>query len=241
MSGMFGVGGATLIVPLLLMWVNMPQRLAAGTSAASILPTAIAGSISYTVAGHINWIAAALLAVGIIVGAQVGAWLLQKLKVSTLQLIFMVFLAAVVVSLWLVVPSRDAAIDITPWLAFFLVFTGFITGIMSGLLGVGGGIVAVPALLFFFGASDLEAKGTSLAMMIPGSISATLANLKRHNVDLKAAAIIGLASAAMVPFSVYFANLINPLTANILFSLYLVTVIWQMFGRWRKSRESEKS
>ena len=67
------------------------------------------------------------------------------------------------------------------------------TGTLAGLLGVGGGIIVVPALMLLFGASDLIAKGTSLLMMIPTAISGTVGNVRRHNVDLFAAALIGVA------------------------------------------------
>src|SRR5690606_31114873 len=109
---------------------------------------------------------------------------------------FMGFLAVVIVSLWFVVPSRESEITINFLTGALLVLTGFITGILSGVLGVGGGVVVVPVLMFFFGSSDLIAKGTSLLMMIPGSISATLGNVRRQNVDLRAAVWVGVAACA---------------------------------------------
>lgn len=231
LSGIFGIGGGTIIVPALALWLSMPQKISAGTSVAAILPTAIVGATTYAIQGNVDWVAAALLAIGIIVGAQVGSHLLHRLPVGAIQWGFMAFLGVVIVSLWLVVPQRDDVIEITFWLAVFLVLAGFITGILSGILGVGGGVVVVPALMFFFGASDLIAKGTSLAMMVPGSISATIGNLRRHNVDVRAALLVGGAATVFVPFSSLFAAWIDPFWGNVAFSLYLVFILTQMLVR----------
>ncbi len=228
LSGLFGIGGGVILVPMLVLILNFPQRLAAGTSVAAILPAAVVGGIGYAVQGNVDWIAAAALAVGIVIGAQIGAYLLSRVPTLFLRWMFMVFLAAVAVSLWFVIPHRDASIDISVLTVSLLIATGLITGVLSGLLGVGGGVVVVPILMFFFGASDLIAKGTSLIMLIPGSTSGTLANLRRRNVDLRSAAILGIAASVMSPLGSVVAKYIPPFWSNALFSVLLVFVLSQM-------------
>lgn len=232
LSGMFGVGGGTIIVPALVLILGMGQKISAGTSVAAILPTAVIGSISYAVQGNVDWAAALYLAIGIIVGAQVGSKLLVKLPVKFVQWTFMSFLLVVIVSLWFVVPQRDAEITISVLTAVFLMLTGFVTGVLSGLLGVGGGVIVVPILMFFFGSSDLIAKGTSLLMMIPGSLSATVGNTRSGNVDFRAALIIGLGASVTVPLGSLIAAWVDPFWGNVAFSLYLVYILGQML--WRK-------
>ena len=236
LSGLFGIGGGTIIVPALVLWLGMPQKLAAGTSVAAILPAAITGATTYAINGNVDWIAAICLAVGIVAGAQVGSHLLQRLPVNALKWAFMAFLLVVIVSLWLVVPQRSDQISITVLSGIFLVIAGFITGILSGLLGIGGGIVVVPALMFFFGANDLVAKGSSLLMMIPGSISGTMGNFKRKNVDLRAAAIVGVSACVFVPVGAMFAGWLDPFWGNVIFSLYLVFILGQMLVRQLKKK-----
>ncbi|MFP3468058.1 TSUP family transporter, partial [Leifsonia sp. SIMBA_070] len=75
-----------------------------------------------------------------------------------------------------------------------LVALGVVTGILSGLIGVGGGVIVVPAMMFLFGSSDLVAKGTSLLMMIPTTISGAIRNARNKNIDLVAAGTVGLAT-----------------------------------------------
>lgn len=234
LSGLFGVGGGTVIVPFLVLFLRFDQRLAAGTSLAAIVPTATVGVISYAVHGSVAWIPALLLAAGAVVGAQIGTWLLPRLSLTVLRWAFVGFLAAVIVSLFIVIPSRDAELSLT-WLSgILLVVLGVITGILSGLIGVGGGIIVVPALMVLFGTSDLVAKGTSLLMMIPTAVSGTIGNLRRRNVDLVAAAVVGVAACTTTALGAWAATLIDPFVSNVLFAAYLVIIAVQMGLRaWR--------
>ncbi|QIM17865.1 sulfite exporter TauE/SafE family protein [Leucobacter coleopterorum] len=228
LSGLFGIGGGVILVPMLVMFLGFQQRLAAGTSVAAILPAAVVGGIGYAVQGNVDWIAAVALAAGVIGGAQLGSFLLSRVPTGFLRWMFMGFLAVVVVSLWFVVPQRGDEISMSVLNAILLVVTGFITGVLSGLLGVGGGVVVVPVLMFFFGASDLVAKGTSLIMLIPGSISGTIGNARRRNVDLRAAAVLGIAASLMSPIGSVVATHIPPFWSNVAFSALLAFILVQM-------------
>lgn len=228
LSGLFGIGGGVFLVPALVMFLGMPQRRAAGTSVSAILPSAIVGATTYGIQGNIDWIAALCLAVGVTAGAVFGAKLLVRLPVLFLQILFMTFVLFVVVSLWIVIPQRTDSIDMGIVTAIFLLITGLVTGVISGLVGVGGGVIIVPALMFFFGASDLIAKGTSLLMMIPGSISGTITNARNLNVNIRAAVVIGIVGAAMSPVGTIIAAQITPGVSNALFSILLGIILIQM-------------
>lgn len=234
MSGMFGVGGGTVIVPLLLTLLVFDQRRAAGTSLAAIVPTAAVGVMSYAAVDAVAWIPALILAAGAVVGAQIGTWLLARLPQNAIRWGFVGFLVVVIVMLFIVVPSRDAELPVTWLTGTGLAVLGVFTGVMAGLLGVGGGVIVVPALMFLFGTSDLEAKGTSLLMMIPTAISGTVGNLRRHNVDLVAAAVIGVAACTTTALGAWIATLVDPFTANVLFAMYLTFIAVQLaLKAWR--------
>ncbi|GAA1853728.1 sulfite exporter TauE/SafE family protein [Microbacterium koreense] len=228
LSGLFGVGGGTVIVPLLVLVLGMDQRLAAGTSLGAIVPTATVGVISYAVHDSVAWIPALILALGAVVGAQIGTWLLPRIPLTALRWGFVGFLGIVIVSLFLVVPSRAADLPLTVVTVIGLIVLGLITGVLAGLLGVGGGVVVVPVLMLLFGASDLIAKGTSLLMMIPTAVSGTIGNIRRHNVDLVAAALVGLAACTTTALGAWIATVVDPFTGNILFAAFLVVIAVQM-------------
>ena len=236
MSGLFGVGGGTVIVPLLVLLLGFDQRRAAGTSLAAIVPTATVGVISYAVTGSVAWIPALILAAGAVIGAQVGTWLLPRVPQTALRWAFVAFLVAVIVSLFLIIPSRDAELELTWVTGPGLAVLGIVTGVLAGLLGVGGGIIVVPALLLLFGTSDLVAKGTSLLMMIPTAISGTVGNLRRRNVDLVAAALVGLAACTTTALVALIATHIDPFVGNVLFAAFLVFIASQMAVRAIRGR-----
>jgi uncharacterized protein len=75
--------------------------------------------------------------------------------------------------------------------AIILLCVGLIAGILSGLVGVGGGIIIVPALVYFMGVSQHEAQGTSLAvLLLPVGIFAVINYYKAGYVDIKSTLII---------------------------------------------------
>ena len=74
-----------------------------------------------------------------------------------------------------------------------LVLLGLVSGIISGLFGVGGGIIIVPALVFLLGYSQHRAVGTSLAVLLPPvGLAAVLGYYRQGNVDVRAAMVIAL-------------------------------------------------
>jgi uncharacterized membrane protein YfcA len=143
--------------------------------------------------------------------------------------------------LFIVVPSRDAVLELSWPVGIGLAGLGLFTGIMAGLLGVGGGVIVVPALMFLFGTSDLIAKGTSLLMMIPTAISGTVGNARRRNVDLVAALVVGLAACTTTAVGAWIATLLNPLTANILFAAFLTFIASQMAVRAVKTHRAARA
>lgn len=228
-SGMFGIGGGILIVPALTMLAGFSQKLASGTSLAAIVPLSLVGVSSYATSGNLSLVGAILIALGALGGAQIGTWLLDRLPVRILKLIFSLFIVIAIVSLFLVVPSRDAILAITWLSALALIVLGVAVGILSGLLGIGGGAIVVPSLMLLFGVSDLVAKGTSLLMMLPTALSGTWGNWRHGNVNLKAAIAIGLPACVTTTLGTWVAHLIPPLAGNILFAVFLAFVALRMF------------
>lgn len=224
LSGMFGIGGGTVIVPVLV-WLGLSQRHAAATSMLAIVPT----SISYAHNGNVDWVAAALLFVGMFAGGQFGSWLLSRLPELVLRWVFVVFLIFVTANQVIFTPSRDQRIFMSVVTGIGLVLLGVVIGTLAGLLGIGGGALAVPALSILFGASDLIARGTSLLAMFPNSITTSVANMKRKLVHIKAGLIIGVIAALTTPFGTWVAGAVSPRAGAIMFAAYLCVLLVRSF------------
>lgn len=224
LSGTFGIGGGTVIVPALV-WLGLSQRNAAATSMLAIVPTAISGVISYATGGHVDWLAAVLLFCGMFVGGQIGSWLLSRLPELALRWIFVAFLVFVMINQVSFVPSRDHQIAMSVTTGIGLALLGVVIGTLAGLLGIGGGALAVPSLSMLFGASDLVARGTSLLAMFPNSITTSAANLKRRLAHVRTALIIGVTAAVTAPLGTWIAGAVSPRVGAIMFACYLCVLL----------------
>jgi hypothetical protein len=99
-SGLFGVGGAIVIIPGLVLLAKLPQHTAHGTSlAALLLPVGILGALEYYKRGQVNVAFAAVVAVGLLIGAYFGARLAGTMSEAMLRKAFGIFLLVVSVKL----------------------------------------------------------------------------------------------------------------------------------------------
>ncbi len=105
------------------------------------------------------------------------------------------------------------------------VIIGIAAGILSGLFGIGGGIIIIPALVFLGGFSQLKAQGTSLvALLPPVGILAFLEYYKRGNADLYAGIIICIAMLISAKFGAQFANMLPIDVLRKSFGIFLILV-----------------
>ena len=99
-SGLFGVGGAVVIIPGLIFITKMQQHTAHGTSlAALLLPVGLLGVIEYSKRQQVNWGFAAVVAVGLLIGAYFGARMAGSISDLTLRRMFGGFLLVISVKL----------------------------------------------------------------------------------------------------------------------------------------------
>jgi uncharacterized membrane protein YfcA len=95
LSGLLGVGGGVIMVPLLVLWAGYGQRHAHALSLGAIIPISVAGILTYGIAGRVHWLDAAALAAGAVAGARLGAGLLARIDERTLKIVFGCFLIVV--------------------------------------------------------------------------------------------------------------------------------------------------
>ncbi|WP_394941933.1 sulfite exporter TauE/SafE family protein [uncultured Ilumatobacter sp.] len=236
LGGLFGVGGGLIIVPGLVLVAQLERRLAHGTSLAATLPIALASLSTYVVNGNVDWAIAPLMAIGTVTGAIVGTKLLTILPKRTITILFIVTVLATAVRLFLATETtgRD---NLTAWSAVLLVLIGLATGTLSGLLGIGGGIVMVPAMVVLFGMVPLIAKGTSVAVIVPTSIVGTLRNRANANVDLKVAAVAGGCGVLSAIAGGIIADDISTGVSNMMFGVLLIFVAGTQFLTLRSDRD----
>lgn len=116
-------------------------------------------------------------------------------------------------------------------MTFILLAIGAGAGLLSGLFGIGGGIVIVPALIYFAKLGPQQAVGTSLgALMLPiGAALGALSYWRAGQLDIKASLLIAAGMVAAVPLGTRLAQSLEPVMLKRAFAVLLVFVAYKMF------------
>ena len=121
---------------------------------------------------------------------------------------------------------------------FIVILIGVAAGMMSGLVGVGGGLIVVPALVYFLGFSQHNAQGTSLGLLLlPAGILAVLQYYKQGDVDIKAVAILAVGFVAGGYYGSKLALSLPQDTVKKIFAIFMIIVAAKMLFLDKKSNE----
>jgi uncharacterized membrane protein YfcA len=220
LSGLFGVGGGFLMTPLLF-FIGIPSAVAVATGAPLIVASSISGVLAHWKRGNVDFRMGGFLLVGGVAGSSIGVWLFTVLReLGQIDLVirvsYVVFLA-IIGGLMLVESARAILrskkdqlrrehfhnwlhglpfkirfrrsrlyISALPPLA-----VGLFVGLLAGIMGVGGGFVMVPAMIYILGMPTAVVVGTSLFQIIFVSANVTiLQSATNQTVDIVLALIL---------------------------------------------------
>jgi len=205
--GLTGGGGSILAVPLLVYGLATAPRQAVGISLAAVGTTALVGAVLRLWRGEVEIATGVMFAIAGMVGAPVGSWIGRRLSETLLLLSFAGLMLWVAVRMWLKATKRPQEASVvrssttplpassprpacrrdptgklfmTSRCALIMSMAGILTGILSGLYGVGGGFVIVPALVLFSGMGIHRAVATSLLVIAVVSASGLASYLLAH-------------------------------------------------------------
>jgi len=195
-GGLLGVGGGFVMVPAMVYLLRTPQREANGTSLAVIVPIALVGATILGGGHQVDVEVAIALAIGAVGGAVAGARLSRRISDAGLRRAFGVL--AIVVGLLMIGEAVLHAVGAPvhfgsslrpggPSLWALALLVGALAGVLSGLLGIGGGAIMIPAMTLLMGLSQHVAQGTSLLVIIPTAISGSITHFRMGNIRLKTA------------------------------------------------------
>lgn len=167
--GLLGSGGSILTVPLLVYLVGQPEKVAIAGSLAVVGGIALAGAIPGALRRDVDWRSVGWFGLpgmmGTVAGAHVSRWM-----VGEVQLVL--FAAVMLVAAWrMAQPAPAAAHDRPVRARGWIVVDGLAVGLLTGLVGVGGGFMIVPALVLLGGLSMHRAIATSLWIIVLNSAS----------------------------------------------------------------------
>lgn len=238
LAGLLGVGGGLVLVAglvFLLPAQGVPaeatMHAALGTSLASVIITSIASTRAHARRGSVLWPSAAWLVPGLLAGGWLGSLLATRMAGDSLRLFVVGYCALSALQLLWGKTSAKVGADAVPRGAF-LSAAGVFIGAVSALVGIGGGSMTVP-LLIWRGVAPVRAVGTSAACGIAIGLSAA-AGFALHSkvsgmpaaslgfIYLPAAIGISLTSAWMAPRGAALAHRISPLALRRVFAAFLL-------------------
>ncbi len=233
-SGLTGVGGGAIMVPLMTGVLKMRQHTAHGTSLVIIVFAAGASALTYIAQGNMDWALVALLLPGSLAGVYAGARLVQHLPAMRLRQFFGLFV--------LVVGLRLLAFhDFNPLLsvtgireALAGTTIGLAGGLLSGSLGVGGGAIFVPSLVLVLGTGQHEAQGASLAVIVVTAMLGSWTHHRHGSLDLKTVRWIAPAAVPAGVAGAFVATRMSGLALEQTFAVVAIGVGLQML--WTATR-----
>jgi uncharacterized membrane protein YfcA len=198
--GLLGSGGSILTVPVLHYLLGQPEQAAIGGSLLVVGLVAASAAVPYALARQVAWRDVAAFGLPGMAGAFAGATLAHWIP-GTVQLLG--FAAAMLVAAWKMLRAR--ALEPAPAVprrgALVVPFAGFGVGLLSGIVGVGGGFLIVPALVLLAGVPIAQAVGTSLAVI---ALNAFTGFVRYHDVlaarqiELDYPTLLAVAAVAVV-------------------------------------------
>ncbi len=233
-GGLIGGGSGVLFVPALDRFTTMSRIRVHGTSTIANIGVCVAGAAAYAVAGGaLDLRIGAGMTAGGILGGVVGPRLLARASETLLRVLLVAILlltaakffvdaiglpllthavvpAGLLADLWFVIPAT--------------VLVGIVIGAWAGAMGLGGGLLAVPALVLLFGVELHVAAGTSLLMFIPNSIVGSWVHLRQGTASGRWGALLGLTAAPGVVAGALLGLALDAVVLGVVFATFALAM-----------------
>lgn len=233
LSGILGIGGGLLMVPILTFF-RIPLVAATATSLVGVLLSSLSGSFQNFRTGRWNWRLSLSLALFGIPTAYVGAWVGDRLPDALLSIAFAILLLITIYLMDLrqkLKRQREGEMDSSalekPGINDFPAIApvagiGLLAGILSGLFGVGGGVVMVPLQMLMIAEPIKSAVRTSLGAIILISASALVEHTRNENVLWIPGLCLGLGGILGAQLGTRLLPRLSDRVVNLLFRLFLI-------------------
>ena len=235
LGAILGIGGGIIMLPLSDLLLGFDSATVVGTTLFAVFFTAASGSYGHFKKGNVNVKSGLLVGIGGIIGLLPGSYLFKhhlstnmELLESLLGFLFLFFALRIgydFMQEWRGKPKREQEQTLEQKNSLLKpILLGIITGMFSGVLGLGGGFIMVPGLLMLFAITPIQAVGTSLFAMMPISGIGGLIKLFQGFVNLPVGIFLGVGTIIGAQIGVYISGRIKPLGFKGLFTflfLYL--------------------
>jgi len=226
LGGLIGVGGGVLMVPLMVELMKVRQHHAHGTSLVAIVFTGLSGAVAYALQGSVDWLAAVFLASSAVLTAKWGARWTTRLSEWQLKRAFGAFLLFVAAMLLIKSSLPTVAFTMTGRV-LVLLLTGGLTGFLAGMMGVGGGLLMVPAMVLLAGEPQHTAQGTSLVVMVPTAFAGAWEHWRLKHVEVPLLPGLGAGVLVGASLGAHIAHALPEPRLRFLFAMFVAFMGWR--------------
>lgn len=231
-GGLFGIGGGIIAIPLLVLGFGMEQPLAQGTALVLMVPNLLIGWWRYNQRHPLAWRHALLIGVSATLTTWLVAHFATQLDPRILRWLFSLFIGLLALRL-LIRNHRRAEVGERPLQVSALPLVGMLGGGTMGLLGIGGGLIAIPFLTGWLGQRQTVAQSLSLALAVPSSIIALLTYAGAGRVDWSLGLPLAVGGLFTVSAGVALAHRLPEKRMRAAFAwLMLATAFWLSIGQF---------
>jgi len=221
LSGFFGIGGGTILIPLLLFF-GYEIKSAIGISVVQMTFSSIFGSYLNLKKGSLDLKIVSFIGAGGFLGALLSGFFTQYFSHLTLEIIFLFFATFALLRLFFHTHQSNSSKEVSSFVLFII---GIPIGAISMMIGVGGSIILVPLLVGFLHIELKRAISAGLFFVIFSSVAGFISHLYYASIDFYSGMIIGLASLVGVFFGIYLKEQVsNVLQRKLLILFYLMIV-----------------
>jgi len=192
--GLLGGGGSILTVPALVYLVGQPPQVAVMTSLAIVGANSAMAALFHRAQGSLNWRVALLFGGSGMGVAYLAAGFSRRLSPDLLMVAFALLM--LVIGMLLILRKQPAAVELAHLSWWKIVVSGASVGLLTGILGVGGGFLIVPALVMLVGLPMQQAVGTSLVVIAMNSLAGFLGHLGDAALDVPSLVVFVTAGLA---------------------------------------------
>ena len=223
LSGFFGIGGGTILVPLLLM-LGYETKVAIGISVLQMVFSSIYGSYLNNKKGTLDVPMVLVIGIGGFVGALLSGSLASSFSDATLEMIFLSFATFALLRLFFKTKEHRDQREVSK---LTLLMIGVPLGAISMTIGVGGSIILVPILVGFLHVPLKKAISAGLFFVIFSSVAGSISHARLGNIDYESGVVIGLASLVGVYIGIHLKDRVDTvLQRRLLAGFYLLIVMY---------------
>ncbi len=230
LSGLFGIGGGTILVPMLLM-LGYETKIAIGISVVQMVFSSMYGSYLNNKKGTLDVVMVFTIGSGGFTGALLSGSITSYFSDTTLQIIFLLFAIFALLRLFMTTHEHRDKKEVSKFILFLL---GFVIGSISMTIGVGGSLILVPILVGFLHVPLKNATSAGLFFVVFSSVSGLISHALHGHVDYTSGVIIGLASLFGVYIGIHLKHKLDvKLQKRLLTVFYLIIVLYltyKIFG-----------